>query len=120
MGALASKNFLWKEFQCRCGCGCKNINARALTKLQALRDLTGPLVINCAARCPLHNARVGGAPLSMHRATDLIECTAFDISIVGRDKAPLIAAAIDVGFGGIGANYSSFVHLDDRGSVARW
>lgn len=120
MGALASKNFSWRELECHCGCGTRNISPGALAKLQALRDLVGPLVINCAARCPLHNARVGGAPRSQHRSTLTIQSTAFDIAIKQHDKARLIAAAERVGFGGIGINYKTFVHVDDRGSRARW
>lgn len=117
----ASKNFLWSEFQCKCGCGTKNVSPRAIRKLQLVRDIVGkPLVINCAARCPLHNARVGGAPRSQHRSTLNIQATAFDISLIGHDKAELIKAAKLAGFGGIGSSYYTFLHLDDREGIARW
>lgn len=117
----ATRNFTWRELECRCGCGTRFIDSSALLKLQALREhMSRPLIINSAARCPLHNARIGGAPLSQHRSTNLRPSTAFDISLRGHDKQSLIFAAEAVGFGGIGTSYNTFLHVDDRGYVARW
>lgn len=117
----ARPNFTWKELECRCGCGARHISIAALDKLQLMRELWGaPLQINCAARCPTHNARVGGAPLSRHRSTESVAACAFDIHIGDYDKAALIALAERVGFGGIGVNYQTFLHVDDRGYRARW
>lgn len=127
----ARPHFRWDELRCRgCDGSCTysvggkplaNPTDRALDKLEALRGLMGPLHLNSASRCPLHNARVGGAPLSQHRATQTIQSTAFDIMLrPGLDKWELIRAAEEVGFGGIGVNYRSFVHVDDRGHKARW
>lgn len=94
---------------------------RALDRLQAMRDLLGrPLTVTSASRCPLHNARVGGAPLSQHRATMLLPSTAFDIVIGALPRGLLVEAAEAAGFGGIGMTYRSFVHVDDRGRRARW
>lgn len=120
-GSKASENFLWSELQCKCGCKVRNISPRAIQKLQLMREIVGkPFTINCAARCPLHNARVGGAPRSQHRSTDNIQATAFDISLVGHDKQEMIRAAEQAGFGGIGISYRTFIHVDDRGYRARW
>jgi uncharacterized protein YcbK (DUF882 family) len=127
----ATRNFKWDELRCRgCDGSCEwsvsgkplaNVTEDALFKLQALRELVAkPLTINSASRCPRHNALVGGAPLSQHRATSVRGSTAFDIALTNVPKNVLIAAAEDVGFGGIGINYRSFVHVDDRGRVARW
>ena len=41
----------------------------------------------------IHNAKVGGAPKSQHRATKSRPSTAFDISLHGVDKEELIQAA---------------------------
>lgn len=121
MNKKASENFLWSELQCKCGCGVKNISPQAIEKLQLMREIVGrPMTINCAARCPLHNVRVGGAPRSQHRCTENIQSTAFDISLHGHDKDRLIRAAERVGFGGIGSNYRTFIHVDDRKGIARW
>jgi zinc D-Ala-D-Ala carboxypeptidase len=48
--------------------------------------LNAPLVINSGHRCALHNARVGGAPLSLHKRL------AFDVALSGHDP-PLLATA---------------------------
>lgn len=131
----ASPHFRWTELQCKgdpkIGCkGCsyaedaggpvRYIDEAALEKHEALRVLIArPYSPNSAARCPRHNARIGGAPLSQHRSTIERPSTAFDIPLVV-PKAELIAAAEEVGFKGIGINYRTFVHVDDRPTRARW
>ena len=92
-----------------------------MAKLNKLRELIGkPIYLSSACRCPTHNVRVGGKPLSQHRSTEFRPSTAFDITLKGAGKSEVIAAAIEAGFGGIGVNYRSFVHADDRGRKARW
>lgn len=117
----ARKNFKWAELECKCGCGTAYISASALDKLQALRDLLGkPLRLNSAARCVDHNRAEGGKDNSFHISSDDQQSCAFDIDLEGHDKRALIAAAERVGFLGIGVNYATFVHVDDRGYYARW
>lgn len=109
-------NFVPPEVACR---GCKRrpchsdpngTTIEAMSALQRLRDaFGGPLRINSAYRCPRHNAMVGGAPLSKHKAG-----TAFDVSIRGmdvRDRNRLLQCAKSVGFKGFGF-YGSFLHVD--------
>lgn len=124
----ASKHFKWSELQCPC-CGIHNIQPEAIRKLELLRVAMGvPLVINSAARCPKHNREVGGGENSQHlsieetKENDGRESTAFDISLRGGkiDKAELIDKAIAAGFEGMGVNYNTFVHVDNRGRYARW
>lgn len=118
---MLTKNFARSEIACRCGCGLANVKPKSIAKIQLMRDLVNkPLRINSACRCPLHNARLGGAPRSQHRATELIASTAFDISLEGHDKDVLVQAAIEAGFKGIGASYKTFLHVDDRERGARW
>ena len=91
MSKNASISFLWTELQCKCGCGNKYIQDEAIDKLQRVRDiLQRPVTINSAARCPIHNAKVGGAPKSQHRATLNRPSTAFDISLNGHIKEDII------------------------------
>jgi hypothetical protein len=117
----ARKNFTWGNLACHCGCGTAYITDASLDKLQVLRDTVRvPLYINSAARCPIHNASVGGAPLSEHRSTLLSPSTAYDISLHTIPKDELIDAMGIVGFMGIGINYKTFVHGDDRATYARW
>ncbi len=60
-------HFSAREIACRC-CGEILIWPEALDALEALRRaMAAPLVINSGHRCALHNARVGGAPLSLHK-----------------------------------------------------
>ncbi|WP_083232642.1 D-Ala-D-Ala carboxypeptidase family metallohydrolase [Endozoicomonas atrinae] len=120
MGRL-TKHFTRKELECRCGCGTCYVSPQALSKLETLRRLARrPIFINSACRCPAHNARVGGAPLSQHRSTKNRPATAFDISLRNFHKGELIRLAIQAGFKGIGQNYKTFVHVDDRHYYARW
>lgn len=116
-----TEHFSKRELECRCGCGTCYVSKQALSKLETLRRLAGrPVFINSACRCPTHNARVGGAPRSQHRSTINRPATAFDISLRNFRKDELIKLAVQAGFKGIGENYNSFVHVDDRINYARW
>tara|TARA_R100000306_G_C4332208_1_gene120828 strand:- start:46 stop:408 length:363 start_codon:yes stop_codon:yes gene_type:complete len=117
----ASTSFLWSELACKCGCDNIFIQDEAIDKLQKLRDiLQSPVIINSAARCPIHNVHVGGAPKSQHRATKNSPSTAFDISLQGLKKNDIISAAKLAGFKGFGINYNTFVHVDNRDFFATW
>jgi zinc D-Ala-D-Ala carboxypeptidase len=119
--ARATSSFAWQEIACKCGCNSAYVQQDALNKLQSLRDLLGkPIILNSACRCPIHNARVGGAPQSQHRATENNPSTAFDISVHDQDKDAIIYSAKAVGFKGLGINYNSFVHVDNRPIVTTW
>lgn len=86
----------------------------ALDRLQWARsELARPMLITSAYRDPVHNARVGGAPLSRHKAGD-----AFDISLRGHTRAQLLAVCEVAGFTGFGF-YSTFLHVD-CGPARRW
>ena len=106
-------DFSARELACPC-CGELCVLERALDAIQRLRDaLAAPLVIDSGHRCALHNARVGGAPLSQHKAL------AFDVRLDGHDPMALRAAARATGFTGFGyAN--TFLHLDVRARPAHW
>lgn len=100
------KNFLISEVACR-HCGKLLVNDHALDLLQRLREEVGPLFIHSAYRCPVHNALVGGAPLSQHKFG-----RAFDIGLRDYSKITLHYAAKEVGFTGFGLNYKTFIHVD--------
>lgn len=89
------------------------IDTRALDMLQALRTAFGkPFIVNSAYRDPQYNADINGAKQSMH-----MEGKAFDISMANHNPAEFEAAAIKIGFKGIG-HYpgSNFMHIDARTS----
>jgi zinc D-Ala-D-Ala carboxypeptidase len=102
-----------REIACPC-CGQAQIWPQALDAFERLRRALGaPLRITSGHRCALHNARVGGAPLSLHKRL------AFDIALAGQDRAALLAAARAAGFTGFGFG-QNFLHLDTRASPAHW
>lgn len=100
-------NFSPAEVACR-HCGELYLDEVALDTMQRCRDFYGSaLRLNSAHRCALHNARIGGAPQSQHKRI------AFDISIVGKDKARVLFAAQSAGFRTFGF-YETFLHVDMR------
>lgn len=98
-------DFVPREFACR-HCSKIKMYEVVLDKLQAMRTALGPLHILSAYRCPLHNARVGGAPLSAHKFGKAV-----DISLSGLDKFALLDEAQRAGFSGFGF-YGTFLHVD--------
>jgi len=106
-------HFAPADIACRC-CGEIYIWPEALDALARLRvALNAQLHIDSGHRCALHNARVGGAPLSLHKKL------AFDIALAGHDPARLAAVARDSGFRGFGFG-QTFLHLDTRAHQAHW
>ncbi len=115
-----TKNFDSREFACRC-CGVENIDPLLVANLQVLRDEAGvPLAINSGYRCEKHNKEVGGSSKSQHvlgKAADVRPLGDIPLEKLCRmaEKVP--------GFsnGGIGYYpHSGFIHVDVRGTPARW
>jgi len=98
-------NFTRAELSCR-HCGEYVHDIAFLDGLQAMRNqLQRPIRVLSAHRCALHNAAVGGAPLSQH--LDI----AADIAIHPHNPKQILIAARAAGFTGFGY-YSTFLHLD--------
>jgi zinc D-Ala-D-Ala carboxypeptidase len=101
--------FYDKELTCKCGCG-MTVQPDFLKKLNDLRELLKvPLVLTSAARCPIHNVKVGGAPSSKHKDGIAVDIAAKD----GNMKYKIIEGALKLGFTGIGI-HKDFIHLDTR------
>lgn len=99
-------SFKREEVACRC-CGELVEDEDALQALDRLHDMLPRIKINCGYRCPIHNAKVGGAPLSQHKLGK-----AFDLSLRGPySREEVVAAAQAAGFKGFG-HYKTFVHVD--------
>lgn len=117
-----SRHFREHELRCKCGCGTMFVTARSLAKLDLFRDILGvPVYLNSACRCPIHNQREGGVPLSKHRSTAERPSCAYDVNFIkmGVTKTEVISAAKKAGFKGLGL-YRTFVHIDDRERHAQW
>ena len=107
---MASLSWPWANFSPE-EMGCNHCGAiyywpEFMDRLQAMRSDVGKAFhILSAHRCAVHNALVGGEPLSQHLRL------AVDISTIGHDRLALLLAARRAGFTGYGfAN--SFLHLD--------
>lgn len=113
-GAWRWPNFDPGERALACShCGEFYLHTPTMDALQWLREDVGrPIKLNSGHRCAIHNAMVGGAPLSMHRQF------ACDISLHGHDPIRLYHAAKAAGFKGFGF-YQTFLHAD-MGRPRRW
>lgn len=112
------KGFKRKEFACKCGCGFDAVDAELLIVLKELKEhFSGRAVIlNCACRCPKHNAKVGGKPKSQH-----LFGKAADVRVKGILPS-IVADYLESKYTdmyGIG-RYQTFTHIDVRPNKARW
>lgn len=120
VSAVPTTNWPWPQFTplelaCCCRKSCRGEyfhDPDFLDALGALRmRLARPLRLTSARRCALHNAEVGGAPLSQHRVA-----IAVDISVAGwgdEARKGLLVEARCLGFSGFGFG-TDFLHLDRR------
>lgn len=117
MGDL-SLHFDTKEFTCS-DCGTAQVSTVLVDALEKLRALANsPIIINSGYRCPEHNSRVAGASKSQH-----ILGQAADIRIKGKSLKEAYELALlipEFEQGGIGLYDNGFLHVDVRGSIARW
>lgn len=112
-----STNFRVREFACTDGSDPIFIDSELVTVLQKIRTHFGKSVtITSAYRTPTKNKACGGSTYSQHlygRAADV------KISGVSPKKVATYAETLLKNKGGIGT-YSTFTHIDVRGTKARW
>lgn len=109
-----SPNFRLREFVSK-DTNTAKIDDNLVRRLQQLRDrINQPVYITSGYRSPTYNLMVGGANDSQH-----IHGKAADIQVRGMSPQILAQHAEAVGFDGIGV-YSNHVHVDVRGTSARW
>lgn len=82
-------------------------------RLQVIRDIYGPIMINSGLRTPEHNKEVGGSPGSLH-----LKGMAADIVVAGCSPK-LLQLILKNWSGGLGS-YATFTHVDIRENNARW
>lgn len=110
-----SKNFMAREFRCKCG-RCKKalIDDVLVAQLQAIRNHFGASVnITSGYRCVDHNKAVGGDPHSSH-----MQGMAADIVVSGVKPREVAQFSESMGIVRIGL-YDSFVHIGS-GTVKRF
>lgn len=88
-----------------------------IDKLNEIREaFDKPILINCGYRSPEHNAAVGGVSNSQHLKGTAADIRPKDLSDLPRLEE--ICERLNPN-GGVGL-YNTFVHIDVRGSRARW
>lgn len=112
-----TRNFSEKELQCPCCEECE-MSPVLLTRLQALRDIIGPINITSGFRCEEQNKKVNGSEDSQH-----LKGNAVDIKIshmTSEDRYELINTSFSLGFSGVGIGKNHF-HVDVRlGEKKSW
>jgi hypothetical protein len=106
-----SEHFDTSEFECKCGCGfgskSSDTNPLLIEKLEAMRPLVGPIIVNSGCRCVKHNMEVGGSLHSAHTAGE-----AADLRCADSHRAfELVRYAFIAGFRRIGLERGC-VHVD--------
>jgi len=105
-----SKYFAPSETRCKDNCG-MDVQPGFLKRLDELREKVGhPLTLTSAARCAIHNAKVGGAPKSQH--VDGLAADIDTLSLTAAQRYGLLKAALELGFC-VGVN-KAFLHVDTR------
>lgn len=119
MGDL-SEHFSRKEFACHCGCGLSAVDPLLVASLESMREiLDAPIRVISGLRCKARNEKVGGKPDSQH-----LYGRAADINVQGARLLDVFRAAESVPLlkaSGIGLYPDGrFIHVDTRGTWARW
>jgi zinc D-Ala-D-Ala carboxypeptidase len=117
---IESEHFKYEELRCHCGCGVNACTQGLVDALELIRSLSGnrPVQVDCAYRCPLHNASLPNAV--QHSQHEL--GTAADIVVKDLTPAQMEAVAVSVpAIKGLGrADHQGYIHVDVRETEARW
>ncbi len=111
----AVKNFVPREFTCKCSGLCSHedvVSAELVLKLERIRDLIGkPVVIRSGTRCESHNRQVGGMPGSAHIPKNGMSHAADILCPDSAFRFAFLTAALPM-FNRIGIG-PDFIHVDD-------
>lgn len=111
-----TKHFNQTEFNCPCCGGNIGIHVNLLVLLESIRHyFLQPIIINSGYRCPEHNEEVDGGTTSQH-----LYGKAADIRVISISPGLVYTLANKMNVkGGVG-EYSTFTHVDSRGTKARF
>ena len=101
-----------KQFASR-GNGDCLMDAALMDMLAVVQSECGKLTITSGYRDPVHNAKVGGAPMSLHKFGKAV-----DISLRGIEREQLLKSCERIGVTGFGFG-QTFLHID-IGKARRW
>ena len=87
--------------------------------LEPVRMAFGVCTVHSGYRTPAINARVGGAPQSVHMGRRAPLAAAADVTFRSGTPREWYAAFDRLGVGGLGI-YATHVHVDGRSGRARW
>jgi lysozyme len=98
-----------------------NLDAVAKVLDQFRASVANPVIISSAYRSPPYNNSIGGAVNSRHMKFDALDFSVRGSPVGPADWASVLKIMRDNGVfkGGIGA-YSTFVHVDTRGTNVDW
>lgn len=123
--SMLSPHFKVQEFHCKDGTHVPKAAVPALKKLceevlEPLRERFGPCTVMSGYRPTVYNKRIGGARFSQH-IYDLHPATVAADLIFARGRPSEWADAAEplLQRGGLG-RYPGFLHVDSRGTKARW
>lgn len=117
---MSSKYFSQAELECKgmdCNCEYPGMDRELMTKLDALRDRFGPIVINSGYRCAIHNQAVGGGPGSYHKKGMAGDIRAQRAAVTPKVIYDYLDSKYPEQYG-LGL-YKNFVHFDTRPGYAR-
>jgi len=106
-------SFTPAEMACKCGCGKSDMDHAFMLKLQAVRDVVGPLGVSSGYRCPEYNQSVSSTGLNGPHTTG----KAADVRCSGNQAHAVLMQAMFRVFTGAGVaqkgpHGSRFIHLD--------
>lgn len=112
---MASENFSQAELECKgvsCNCKYPGMTTLLMHLVEDLRMEFGPLIVNSAYRCAVHNKAVGGAPDSYHMKGRALDIRPARSSVTPEQIYEYLTSKYPrrYGFG----LYNTMCHVDDR------
>lgn len=105
---MVQEYFTDRELECPC-CGEHKFSVATRERLNRLRELVGPIIVNSAYRCSIYNGAKGYT--QTHASGQ-----AMDIKCSHKQAFLILEHAPSLGFTGIGVKQKGntrFIHLDD-------
>lgn len=112
---MSSEHFSQAELECKgqtCDCVFPGMSPGVMAMLENLRQIFGPLIVNSAYRCPIHNTVVGGEDDSFHKEAPGRAVDVRSPTYSPREMYEYMDSKHPKQHG-LGL-YKNFIHIDDR------